>query len=347
MLHEIKLLDQASNKFKMIKNKEDPLPLLVEVHPTDICNQGCQYCFHGGNGFALTKEKTEYMQTNHYAVLFAELASNNVRDLSISGGGEPFLSKITPSIIKSALSHDMTIRIVTNGNFLPHSSIDDLIRCEEIRYSIDTDDPNTYAKIRRVQPRLFDYTLKNISTLINARNRENSSLSIGATFIIGEYNLEQIERFAELMLLGIGIDKVIYKHDIYRKFSSSDSDDIKQRLYDLQSVYDQQIETRPMLPAFISDEACVVPYFKPVINPIGNLYSCCLGAQPEEMNGYLFGSIKESIDKGSSTPFQEVWNKSRTIREKMRERVQCTNCNYTDRILNSQFKVFKEGSYAI
>ena len=338
MKHEILLEGKMPETFQAIERKEDPLPTCIEIHPTDFCNQGCLYCFGSGQGREgiLTKQTQKYMSLDGYSAIFREMASRNINDLSISGGGEPFLSKDIGGIFTSALEKGLRIRTVTNGNFLNQDLINLILQTQEIRFSIDTPDPQTYSKMRRVSQNLHSKTINNIDKLVKAKAATGSDLEIGATCIIGEDNAEQIERLADLMIRQLNIDHLIIKSDIYGvvKPDSNEQSSIESQLSRTKDKYGNKIDHRSTDGNFETGRPCVIPHFKSVINPYGEFYSCCLGAQPGEKNGYKFGDVKAEIEAGNPNALISVWEQTRKVREKMYQRVTCTNCNHTDRRIN-------------
>jgi len=339
MKHELDLQAYQLEVFNKIEKRKDPYPICVELHPTDLCNQGCEYCFHGGNGFDSSREPDKYFNSEEYGVLMNELPKLGVKYVSVSGGGDPFLSKATPNLIELAVLNGVNVRIVTHGNFLPAKSLEDLAMCEEIRFSIDTPNQSTYSQVRHVAPQMHERTLDNIKQLLQARQRVNGRVNIGATFIIGEINKLQAYEFAQLMLGEIGIDTVIYKYDIYDQFKVSEENDLllTQQLESAQRDFGSRVEIRPYLGKYKGGNPCVVPFFKSVINPYGQLFSCCLGAQPGEKNGYYFGNVLEEIRNGNSESFTTIWESSRNTRVKMLEDTKCESCNHTDREINESY----------
>lgn len=339
MRHETELLSRTSEIFQKVDQKLDPYPSCIEIYPTDVCNQRCQYCFHGGLGFGEQRDIKKFMQVEDYAVLFKEMANLNINILSISGGGEPFIFKDIVGVIDQALANSLKVRIVTNGNFISPEATDRILQCEEIRFSVDTPNPETYSRIRSVTSRLHQRTLDNISRLVEAKKQRGGSVDIGATCIIGQDNAAQLTQFANLMIDQLGIDKVVFKHDIYGEFATNESSrtDINSQLDTAKERYGDKVEIRPELPDFKTGLPCVVPYFKSAINPYGELYSCCLGAQPKEINGYKLGNIADSIREGKTSPLEIVWKESREIRLSMLEQVACSSCNFTDRNINLHY----------
>lgn len=341
MKHETLLGGRMAETFQKVDRGEDPMPICVEIHPTDFCNQGCLYCFGAGQGREgiETKQRGKYMSLGDYSSVFQEMAFKNIRDLSISGGGEPFLSTDIDGIYSSALDNGLRVRTVTNGNTLNQSSLELVLLTQEIRFSIDTPNPMTYSKLRRVAPRLHAKTLDNITRLVQARNSGGFSLEIGATCVIGEENAGELEELADLMIGQIGVDHVIYKSDIYGniKPNSEEAVLVDQQLARVKEKYASKIDYRPDPGGFESGKPCVVPYFKAVLNPYGEFYSCCLGAQPGERNGYKFGDVKAEVRNGNTDALATVWERTAGVRRKMIEKVGCTNCNVTDRKINNVY----------
>ncbi len=339
MKHERELLAKTTEIFQKVDQKLDPYPSCIEIYPTDICNQRCSYCFHGGEGFGKQRDIKRFMQVEDYAVLFKEMADLNIDILSISGGGEPFLFKGIVGVIDQAIANNLRVRIVTNGNFISPEAIDRILQCEEIRFSIDTPDPETYSRIRKIPASLHQKTLDNIVGLVEARQQRGGNVDIGSTCIIGSDNVAQLTQFADLMLDQLGIDKVVFKYDIYGEFAADASyrAGVDSQLKTAKLQHGDKVEIRPELPDFQTGLPCIVPYFKSAINPYGELYSCCLGAQPKEVNGYKLGNVADNIRKGKTNPLETVWKESRDIRLSMLKKVACTSCNFTDRNINLQY----------
>lgn len=343
MKHEALLEGRMNETFQKVDRREDPLPICIEIHPTDFCNQGCLYCFGAGQGREgiETRQRGKYMSLGDYSSLFQEMAFNNIRDLSVSGGGEPLLSTDIDGIYSSALDNGLRVRTVTNGNTLNQSSLELVLLTQEVRFSVDTPNPITYSKLRRVNPRLHAKTLDNITRLVQAKNSGGFALEIGTTCIIGEENAEELEEFADIMIGQIGVDHVIYKSDIYGniKPDSEEATLVNQQLARAQEKYGDKIDYRPDLGGFEPGKPCAVPYFKAVLNSYGELYSCCLGAQPGERNGYKFGDVKAEIRNGNTDALVTVWEQTSDIRSKMLKKVGCMNCNFTDRKINNAYFV--------
>lgn len=340
MKHEAFMHMKKDEIFWKIGKDMDPLPLCIEIHPTDFCNQGCVYCF-GANkcrGGVEISQRGRYLTLSEYSALFREMKALGIRDVSISGGGEPFLSPDIDGIFDTAYTNNLRIRTVTNGNVLNASTFLKVLRTQEIRFSVDTPDPETYRKMRRVSSQMLQITLDNIKRLVESRDSGKYPLEIGATCIICEDNAEQLEDLAKIMIGQLHVDHLIYKTDIYGKVKPSSMHKIVEGQLDrVSESFKDRIDIRPDLGSFVSGQPCVESHFKSVLNPYGELYSCCLGAQPGETNGIRYGDIKAEIREGNPEPLRTVWERTKHIREIMLNGVSCTDCNFTDREINKAY----------
>ena len=145
-------------------------PKVIEIHPTDVCNQACQYCFHGGKGFG--KNSVTIRKQNPISDwgphLFTQMKKVGIQNLSISGGGEPLMYSGIDDLIFSAKENGLNVRLVTHGNFADPNIHTSLKICDNIRISLDTMNANTYLEMRGVKQEagLMDETIKNISKLV-------------------------------------------------------------------------------------------------------------------------------------------------------------------------------------
>lgn len=338
MRQESILLTREEIMFNEVKRGNDPYPVSVEVHPTDICNQACDYCFHGGMGFGNDRDPSKYLSTKQIKNLIGSISELGIKEYSISGGGEPFLSRNIKTFITEAQCKHLHTRIVTNGNFIPVDLLPGIVNCTEIRFSMDTVNPDTYSHIRNVNPSLLEMTLINLGAIVKEKKEQDTNILIGASFITNSYNQEEIIQFADVLLGKIGIDKVIYKHDMYGKYiPDSRKGGVEESLSIVKSNWGDAVEIRTQLEVFNTSLPCIIPYFKVAINPYGDLFSCCLGAQPKETNGYFLGNLANDLNRSNTNAFENVWKGSWKTRQTMLEGIKCKDCNYTDRLINQSY----------
>lgn len=331
MIHEAEQLERVEPTVEAVLGGEDQAPYCVEIHPTDFCNQRCGYCFHGGVGEDSSR-RTEQLTIGEYVELFQDAEAMGVQEISISGGGEPFLSPSISGVLDWLSDSPLRTRIVTNGNYIPKDAIGGVLAADEIRFSIDATTAETYNQQRGMRSgNLLGRTLANMRTLVEERAAKASSLQIGATFLLSEVNLAEIEDFARLMLDEIGIDTVVYKYDIYNAMiPDGDRDKLISRLDALMSTYGPRVECREGVDDNNITGPCAMSYFKVALNPYGALASCCLGSQPGETNGVQLGSLRELGGLAN------LWASSETSRRNLLlgEGASCDSCNSTDQKIN-------------
>ncbi len=301
-------------------------PLVVEIHPTEICNYRCGHCFlfHNANTHNTPHEK-EPISLGRYASLFQEIRSLGINHLSISGAGEPFIDQRILELLGSACKTGLQVRVITNGSLLSDDAIDELMRCEEIRISLNSIDPSTHRKITHTPGTLLETTLHNIKHLVNLRRERGSSLSIGVSFLVLPENHSEVVTFCR-HILDMEVDAVIIKYDIYHLFIP-EREVVRKIHSDLSTIDNPRLEIREPLIMNMAQGKCFIPYFKIAINPYGDVFSCCLGAQPGESNGYFLANLQ-------SRSLEAVWKSSEHPVRNLASAVTCNTCNYNDYRIN-------------
>jgi MoaA/NifB/PqqE/SkfB family radical SAM enzyme len=326
MKHEEKQYLRINDLAKGLSLGQDPYPSIVEVHPTDKCSHRCSYCFHEGQGHDASRIK-DVLPLEKYDSLFRDMKELKIKDLSVSGGGEPTLDKRLPDLLRLASVHDLSTRFISHGNSISDELMDVIVSCEEVRFSIDAIKPETYSSIRKVPGAFLAKTIDNVQHLVKKRNDAHSGLKIGVTFLLNEINYLETGDFID-KFEAMGVDSIILKHDIYDEASISQKSlgDVIARVKNTRS---SKLSFRDKVDISPNSRPCFTPYFKVAFNPYGELFSCCLGSQPGEKNGYLFGSLK-------THSFKQIWEATFYIRKEMGKSVACVNCNYNDFLINQE-----------
>lgn len=324
MDHEVGQFLRVHELRAQLRHGEDPLPLHVEIHPTDVCNHRCAWCFHGGTGFD-PQRKPELLQLGEYGALFRELRRLEVQSLSISGGGEPTLDPRLPELLELAVAAGLRVRLVTHGTHLSPAVLERLAGASEVRVSLDALSPMTYAAARRVPPAFFERALASVQALVELRETRAPALRVGTTFIVNPDNQSEALGFAQRML-ELQVDAIVFKTDIDSRRRIA-PEAYARALEEVRALGHPRIEVRPYANPEPQGLPCFVPFFKVAFNPYGELFSCCLGSQPGETNGLRLGSLRD-------TTFAQLWSHSRSLRQQLQRGAACTRCNATDAQLN-------------
>jgi len=325
MKHEEIQFKRARQLRLELKKGKDPYPEIVEIQPSEFCNQRCNYCFHSRKKIT-SEPKNKYLNIEQYSALFSDLKKMKVKYLSISGGGEPFLYNDIIPLIKSAHETGIKTRIVTNGTLMTRALMEELLRSQEIRFSVDAIKPSTFEKIRGVNEETYQELIQKIKELIILRNESKSRLSIGVTMLLSDKNYMEVEDFCK-NFLELGVDRIIIKNNVYGKKALT-KNKVNEITRKLDFMKDKRVEIRAKHEDEIFGTKCFIPYFKIAINPSGGVYSCCLAAQPTEKNGFFLGNLTQDS-------LRDIWNKSKDLRlHALTNGVSCIVCNHTDISIN-------------
>ncbi len=112
---------------------EPVVPVTIELHLTDQCNQNCRYC--------RTKKSGAKMSHELIVQIFSECLSLNVAGVYLSGGGEPLLGNI-----EAFVDCPVPCGLITNGSVPIEESIWGAFKW--VRFSVDTSGPETYRRLR-------------------------------------------------------------------------------------------------------------------------------------------------------------------------------------------------------
>ncbi len=127
-------------------DSEPVVPITVEIHPTNKCNQACRYCTVPHNDVT--------MGDAELADLLDQCKDICVEGVVFSGGGEPLLGP-------TETNREMPTGLITNGSVKPK---DESLwgRFEWVRFSVDTSDSDMYEVLRGVP--MPDCLCSNIAT---------------------------------------------------------------------------------------------------------------------------------------------------------------------------------------
>jgi len=331
MHHEDLLFKEISTLEHKLRNGLNPLPKVVEFYPTNVCNLSCSFCFGAKNAKSIDLID-DTLTLREYQGVFAQLKDLKITHVSFSGGGEPFSHKDFYEVLSHAIESGFNTRVVTNGTLIKESQISTLLNLNEIRFSINAFHADTYSRIMSTNPVNYRRAISNLRLLINSKRENGYGPDVGATFVIQTANYEEVIPFIEYMIDDLMVDDVIIKLDVNdpKSYSSENLDRLSRRINSMASTrsLDQRIEFRRSGEIYPHNLPCFIPHFKIAVNPIGQVYSCCLAAQPSELAGHILGDLRLNT-------LQEIWMLSKNTRELLKKGlVSCRKCNYTDYLLN-------------
>jgi len=185
-------------------------PIHVQLIISDLCNQYCDFCAYRMPGYSSNVLFGEPDVTGHTnpnrqielgkcVEILEDCKKLGTKAVQFTGGGEPTVHTNHEMIFQECLDRDMDLALVTNGVRLGKESLRAiLMQASWVRISLDAGIKETYAKIRRVDPTVFDRVWQNVEGLVNARERYeiasgvSSDLLIGIGFVVTKDNWKEV-----------------------------------------------------------------------------------------------------------------------------------------------------------
>ena len=176
------------------KELKEESVVLIDLHPSDICNFSCVWC-----RYDRTPNQLSWDQLISILEKFP-----TIRSVAIGGGGEPLTNRHVPSFIRECGKRGIVTGMYTNGSLIDENSIDALSKNSRFcRISLDAGRKQTHALLHRCHTSEFDRILKNIRKL-----KEKGISELGLSYLVVPENVDEIPLLTDLNL---PIDYVHFK----------------------------------------------------------------------------------------------------------------------------------------
>jgi len=149
-----------------------------------------------------------------------------IPSIELTGGGEPTSYPYFDEFIKELVKYEnIEVALVTNGQLLSKKRVDVLNDSFSwLRFSIDSANARTHAKVHGVPTGVFDIVMKNIEYAVNVKKKRNK---LGISFIVNPDNYTEIvpatQKFKEM-----GVDNIrfsfVYDTDGYGRLKEDQLD---------------------------------------------------------------------------------------------------------------------------
>jgi len=288
-------------------------PLFVVIEPTYSCNLRCKTCNIHKTGKSDVNEKL--LTVSEYKRFFEELKIIGTQNVIICGG-EPFVRRDTPDIIRAAKNCDLHIHVITNGTCLTDKIINNLfnMKLDMITFSLESSIPKIHEKIRGVKG-CFSKTTDSIEKIIRGRNeRKVNYPKIIINSVISKYNYNDIHNIPNL-LPDVDLFNFIFPTEISENSLEETNKIFNKRIYSgqfynlnikykkhenilrkkLSMTNKEKINIKTSFLSKNSFERCLYLWFASNMSPIGNIYPCTV------MDKLKMGNIKNNS-------FIEIWN---------------------------------------
>lgn len=193
----LKVLNHWQTLNDIIEGK-NPYPISCEIDPSNICNHNCIWCIND-----------DFRKVNNVSLpgdlmfrIIKEMATNKVKSIAFTGGGEPLINPHTIDAIQLTHKYKMDVGLVTNGELLDLEKCQVIVdTCSYVRISLDAASNETHRIVHNPlnhQKDVFKIILHNIETLVKIRNKKKRDITIGIGYLVSVHNHQEIIKAARL-----------------------------------------------------------------------------------------------------------------------------------------------------
>lgn len=311
------------NKLKILKhpdrlcNLKDngyAYPVHVLLYISDLCNHDCYFCVYRSSSWPSSKEfansKLSKKGTNNPIrqipskkcfEIIDDCYSMGVRAISFTGGGEPTIHPDCSKIFSYA-SDKMECGLVTNGSLLHKKGIlESIEKFKWVRVSLDAGTEETYSKIHRVDPSVYETVIHNIMSL----------KKVGISVVVTKDNWQELEKMV-LNALYLKVNHIRFSY--YLSFQNEYGElfsQIKEKMSYIEDKYSNDIKIYNQFSSrkeICEDskpdyDRCYSQYINPCICGDQKVYRCCTMSYNQEG---LIGSIENQS-------FKQLWSRFTTF----------------------------------
>lgn len=268
-------LRRLPNVLGRLASQSPSPPNAVTIHPTDICNQGCPWCWFSRGPRNLDLDKA-----------FATLDSIKglLTRITVSGGGEPLAYPQARELFgKLAALGGVQRKLYTNGLLLPRYLDAVLVSLDYVRVSLDATDEPTYRSLHGGARGDFWRILRSVGNLADG------GMDVGLSFIVHD-DSKGVEERATALARDVGAKRVLLKPRMVGMYASTEV------AVSSRADLSDMVVARKGIPAtFGSFSKLPIPLATSAvtITADGGLYPCC------HLTGhdYLIGAVGQSYDE--------------------------------------------------
>lgn len=304
------------DKIEEILEGKIPTPVSVELDPSNLCTQSCEWCM-------FKDFKAQHMVSLSKEVMFSlikDLGEMEVKAITFTGGGEPLINPSTPEAMHLAHSLGIQVGLVTNGDLLEKNNIRDVVveTCRYVRLSIDAGRDETYYKLKH--PKYSDQLSRNLKSI---RLIADSGFKgdIGTAFLIHPKTYNELPIIIE-RLEDMGVSYLQVRPCLGVKLTSEMINYCRDAVED----YRGKLNIYPNFKRFdeiqfgMMFEKCRATPLLGIVGADAKIYLCC---QFRGNRKYVIGDLTKAT-------FKRQWGKKRHLRVLGRINLaKCPPCRYS------------------
>lgn len=294
-----KKLMRYSYKIEKYLKGDIPIPITLEIQPTERCNCNCPHC-QSRNYFSYDIRQNKIKQGVDLDLkLLDRILRTPPNNVIISGTtGEPLLHPHINLLFTMLKSSKIPITLITNGlcidNVLAKNIIDG---CTTVRVSLDAVDDISYSRTHGIEKSFWYKVIGNIKLLIKEKKRSGNKCRIGIGYLTNIDSCE-IEK-AVLLARELGGDFIDFRPFQEDRGHPVDSTMLK-HIFDSKKYETDEFRINSSHQKYHTINSiqrtydfCYCSYFYTLLDPNGDLYLCCNHVGDKSAN---YGSLKDVTD---------------------------------------------------
>lgn len=190
----------ADDKSAILRGVRDGVayggPFHAEIHPSDRCNIDCFFCS------TASLRGTDEVALSRLEEMIGELKALGTRSVRLAGGGEPLFHRKTKDLLRAIFAAGLPIENITTNAVLLLEEVSEILidgQCDQITVSLNTADPESYARMMQTPGRNFERVVANVRNLIAQRRRRNRQTpKINLQFLVWKENYRTLPKMYAL-----------------------------------------------------------------------------------------------------------------------------------------------------
>ncbi|MDP7196630.1 MAG: radical SAM protein [SAR202 cluster bacterium] len=194
-------------------------PITAEFVTTLNCNFSCTQCAYkpakeNNSVWKKTSKKSNIQMTEEVMELSLErLAEGGVKNILITGGGEPLITPVTLKTMAKANELNLTHALYTNGFLLTKRITEEIISLDPLftRISIYGGNQRTMNQYTQTKSmKSFDSLIEKIDNIAKVKKEANSSMNLGLSYLVHPITANSVLEFAHRIRELTNIDNINY-----------------------------------------------------------------------------------------------------------------------------------------
>ncbi|PIR20617.1 MAG: hypothetical protein COV45_05305 [Deltaproteobacteria bacterium CG11_big_fil_rev_8_21_14_0_20_47_16] len=269
-------------------------PIHMEISPSKICNQDCSFCYIDWSHGSINMPEKMLID------LIRDGKRIGMKSALIAGEGEPTVNKAYIKAIEVAGEVGLDVALNSNATLFDEEALERILpHLSWMRISVQSADPNLYAKIHNSTPAHFERMVNNVRLAAQIKRKKGYKCTIGMQQVLLKENGHDVANLATLAK-EVGADYYVLKpchvHEL-NKHDYQTEDDLVEKHMDVLKQAEKLNDDKFKAVVrwnFLSEKKrtynrCLALPFIIQIGANGDVYTCYPWANKKE---HCYGSLR-------------------------------------------------------